>query len=267
MAAGTPDGAVRLADVRSGQPRGPPSFAHVSAVLALAFTPDGRWLATSGTEGAIYVWDVARRQPVSLYKGLTGSATSLSVSPDGTKLGATVVREDGTGELDILSIPRLAVLARVRARAGTQTQFSRDGRQLFYGDDAGLVWTLDTRTWKPRGSPLGSQSGAGRFALSADSRVLAITAGDGTTQLWDVPSRRQIGGALPRVAGRHVRTAFVDGGNELVTLDENGRGYVWDVRPRSWARRACSVAGRPLTPAEWRDALPDRDYKPACAHQ
>jgi eukaryotic-like serine/threonine-protein kinase len=201
-----------------------------------------------------------------LYKGLTGSATSLSVSPDGTKLGATVVREDGTGELDILSIPRLSVLARVRARAGTQTQFSRDGQQLFYGDDAGLVWTLDTRTWRPRGSPLGGQSGAGRFALSPDSRVLAITAGNGTTQLWDVPSRRQIGGALPRVAGRHVRTAFVDGGNELVTLDENGRGYVWDVRPRSWARRACSVAGRPLTRAEWRDALPDRDYKPACAH-
>jgi class 3 adenylate cyclase/WD40 repeat protein len=267
MAAGTADGAVRFADVRSGQPPGPPSFAHVGAVLALAFTPDGRWLATSGKEGAIYVWDVARQRPVSLYKGLTGSATSLSVSPDGTKLGATVVREDGTGELDILSIPRLAVLARVRARAGTQTQFSRDGQQLFYGDDAGLVWTLDTRTWKPRGSPLGGQSGAGRFALSPDSRVLAVTAGDGATQLWDVPSRRQIGGALPRVAGRHVRTAFVDGGNELVTLDENGRGYVWDVRPRSWARRACSVAGRPLTRAEWRDALPDRDYKPACAHQ
>ncbi len=266
MATGTADGAVHFIDVRSGQPRGSPSFAHVGAVLALAFTPDGRWLATSGKEGAIYVWDVARQRPASLYKGLTGPVTSLSVSPDGTKLAATLVREDRTGELVILSIPHLAVLARVPARAGTQTQFSRDGQQLFYADNAGPVWTLDTSTWKPRGAPMGSQAGAGRFALSPDARLLAVTAGDGTTQLWDMPSRRQIGGALPGVAGRNVRTAFVEGGNGLVTLDENGRGYVWDVRPRSWARRACTVAGRPLTRAEWHDALPERDYAPACVH-
>jgi class 3 adenylate cyclase/WD40 repeat protein/energy-coupling factor transporter ATP-binding protein EcfA2 len=265
MAAGTADGAIQFLDVRSGQPRGAPRFAHVDAVLALAFTPDGRWLATSGKEGAIYVWNVETQRPARLYKGLTGPATSLSVSPDGTRLAAMVVREDGTGELDILSIPRLAVLARAPARAGTHTQFSRDGKQLFHGDNAGLVWTLDTHTWRPRGSPLGEQSGAGSFALSADDRVLAITAADGATQLWDVPSRHPIGGTLPGVAGRHVRTAFVAGGTELVTLDENGRGFIWDVRPQSWARRACTLAGRPLTRAEWDEALPQRDYAPACA--
>jgi hypothetical protein len=41
-------------------------------------------------------------------------------------------------------------------------------------------------------------------------------------------------------------------------------GYVWDVRPASWERRACEVAGRRLTRAEWKAALPGRDYAPAC---
>jgi hypothetical protein len=39
---------------------------------------------------------------------------------------------------------------------------------------------------------------------------------------------------------------------------------VWDVRPASWAARACAVAGPPLTRAEWREALPGRGYAPAC---
>ena len=95
--------------------------------------------------------------------------------------------------------------------------------------------------------------------------MVAVTANDGTTQLWDVPSRRPIGGALPGVAGRHVSTAGVERGRKLVTLDENGRGYVWDVRPQSWAQRACAIAGRTLTRAEWHDALPERDYAPGCA--
>jgi WD40 repeat protein/DNA-binding SARP family transcriptional activator len=264
IAAGTADGAVRFVDVRGGRSLGPPRLAHVGAVLALAFSPDGRWLATSGKDSAVYVWSVARQTPVRLYTGLTGPATSLSISPEGTKLAATVVRPDGTGELDILSIPRLTVLARGPARRGTQTQFSHDGQRLFYSDDAGLVWMLDARTRRPVGRALGVQSSGGRFALTPDERVLATTSADGTTQLWDVPSRRPLGGALPGVAGPDVRTAFVEGGDKLVTLNDNGHGSVWDVHPPSWERRACSVAGRTLTRAEWHDALPERDYAPAC---
>src|SRR4051794_7822794 len=38
--------------------------------------------------------------------------------------------------------------------------------------------------------------------------------------------------------------------NTIVTYD-SGQGYAWDVRPASWAARACAVAGRPLTRTEW----------------
>jgi hypothetical protein len=252
--------------VATGRLRAPPSAAHAGAVLGLAFSPDGRWLASSGEDGSIYVWNAPRAKPVRLFAGLSGHATSLSVSPDGSKLAATVVHPDGTGELDILRMPRPALQARAPALVGTQSRFSRDGRLLFYADRSGRVWTLDTRTWAPRGRPLGVPGHAGRFALSPDDRTIAITAGDGTTQLWDVAARRPLGDALPGVFGAGTRTAFIDGGAALVTLDRRGRGYVWDADPRSWARRACAVAGRTLTPAEWRAALPRRDYAPACRH-
>ena len=43
-----------------------------------------------------------------------------------------------------------------------------------------------------------------------------------------------------------------------------GHGYRWDIRPSSWIRRACAIAGRNLTRSEWSDALPGREYAPAC---
>jgi DNA-binding SARP family transcriptional activator/WD40 repeat protein len=263
MAAASADGEVRFVDVASGRPLGPPTAANIGATNALAFSDDGRWLATAaaGPNGSIYLWDVRRQRHSRPYVGLTSAATSISMSPDGTKLAATVVRLDGTGELDILSVPRLRLLAPESEPPGTQIQFSRDGRVLFYGDSAGRVWMLDTRTWKPRGAPLAGHDGPGTFTLSPDERALATTSRTGGTQLWDVASRRPIGTPLP---GKSATATFVGGGAHLVTLDDNGRGYVWDVRPQSWQRRACAIAGRTLTRAEWENALPDRGYAPAC---
>ena len=38
----------------------------------------------------------------------------------------------------------------------------------------------------------------------------------------------------------------------------------WPMDPRKWMRFACQVAGRDLTPAEWSDVLPDREYRRVC---
>jgi WD40 repeat protein len=265
LAAGTRDGEVGFGDPRIGRLLGSPKLVHVGAVVAIAFSGDGRWLATSGDDHAVYIWDARRRRTVSLYAEAS-TATSLSMSPDASKLAATIVHHDGSGQLDIFSVPRLKLLVQRPATPGTQTQFSSDGRVLFYGDDAGRVWTLDTRTWKSRGRPVAGQANPGRFALTPDDHMLATTSSDGTTQLWDIPSGRPIGTALPGVANHPVSAAFVDGGTHLVTLQDTGRGYLWDVQPKSWAQRACAVAGRTLTRTEWHDALPERDYAPACEH-
>jgi WD40 repeat protein len=101
--------------------------------------------------------------------------------------------------------------------------------------------------------------------FSPDGQTLATTSEDGTTRLWDVSSGRATGTALPGFAKRYVAAAFVDGGTHLVTLDDSGRGDLWDIRPQSWARRACEVAGRTLTRTEWSALLPGRTYSPACA--
>jgi hypothetical protein len=66
------------------------------------------------------------------------------------------------------------------------------------------------------------------------------------------------------VPNRVVEPRFTPDGAHLFAITDAGRAYRWDVRPSSWARHACAVAGRRLTRTEWNDALPGRDYAPAC---
>jgi WD40 repeat protein/class 3 adenylate cyclase len=272
VAAITASGQIRFGDVRTHRALGWLQRVDARGGLAAAFSGDGRWLAIAGPK-AVRVWDVRRRRIVNgfnLLENIVGvdHVTSVAVSPDGTKLAASVEHSDGNGELDILTVPRLLPLTRVRAPVGRWVQFSDDGRLLLYGDNRGRAWLYDTHTWRPRGRPLVGHAGAiATVDISPDGRMLATTSSDGTARLWDVPSGRPIGAALPGVVDHYVAAAFVEGGTQLVTLYDNGRGYRWDVRPQSWARRACDVAGRTLTRAEWQTALPERGYAPACAHR
>ena len=88
---------------------------------------------------------------------------------------------------------------------------------------------------------------------------------DGTVRLWSTATGDLIGAPLPGIPNVPVGAAFTRGGTHVAAVYDGGRGYLWDVRPSSWARRACAVAGRPLSRAEWKEALPDRRYAPACA--
>jgi WD40 repeat protein len=265
MAAMTPDGRLAFVDLRTHRPFGPTDRANAGDAPGVTFSGDGRWLATSGGGVPVVdVWDARKRSHVNTLL-LDGDASDVSISPDGRTMVATVLNGDRSGELDIVSVPGLDSVARVRVPRGAWGRFSDDGRLLLYGDEAGRAWIFDARTWRPRGRPLVGHTGAVvTVNLSPDGRTVATTSADGTTRLWDLASGRAIGTPLPGLPDHRVGAAFVDGGTHLVSLYDSGRGYLWDVRPQSWARRACEVAGRTLTRAEWQGAVPERDYAPAC---
>ncbi len=261
LAITTDDGELELWDPRTQRPLREPQVAHAHAPLATTFSPDGRWLATAD-DPILRLWDA--RRGTTTESLVLGPVADLSFSPDGTTLAATHLNRNFSGGLEIRSVPDLRLIRTVPMPIGTIGRFTPDGRSLIYGARDGRVWTLDTSTWKPRGRPINAHPSILTADLSADGHLLATTSTDGTGTLWDIASRRPIGASLSGASGDPIGAAFLPGGRHLAVVHEDA-SVVWDVRPRSWTRHACAVAGRPLTRTEWSNALPGREYTPACA--
>lgn len=96
-------GRVVLWDVATG--REVASFeGHGKGVIKVAFSHDGRFLASASTDNTIKIWDVAARREVRTLVGHTGNIDSIDFSPDGRLLasagedGGTFLWDANTGE-------------------------------------------------------------------------------------------------------------------------------------------------------------------------
>ncbi|MCM2392747.1 WD40 repeat domain-containing protein, partial [Streptomyces albipurpureus] len=95
------DKMVRLWDPATGQPVGQPLTDHTHAVVGVAFSPDGRLLATTSDDKMVRLWDPATGQPVGQpLTGHTHWVRGVAFSPDGRLLATTSV--DKTVRLHVL---------------------------------------------------------------------------------------------------------------------------------------------------------------------
>lgn len=267
LAAWRDDGRLALWSTATWQPLGEPlpAFVGEDDFKALAFSPSDNLLAHVESPGSVSLREtrqgkLLRRLP--LPPGSTGAC--LVFSPDGQVL----VAGTDTG-----------VIARWSARDGWQPQPVLRGhgnlvravawsRKLFAsaGDDGNLqLW--NPMDWSFQGPPLALQTDQLRsLAFHSDGRILAVGDQEGTVKLWDVAYRHLLGRPLrySEVAESPWSLAFSPDGRTLAAAGKDLA--LWDFDPGSWRRRACAMANRNLTRAEWRQyvgsALP---YRRTCS--
>lgn len=305
VAAGLPDGSVGVHDAHTLRGLRKLPGIEEGPVWALAFSPDGRVIAVTGETGTVSLRDsMTGRRVRPPLRGLDSPAQAMAFSPDGDLVavadlagnlrtlelktgkvqtaprtpdrpfhlsfspdGATIAIALGTSATELRDGRSLRVIARLPNRAGdggSWARFSPDGRLLAVGAFEGYTQLWDVARHKRVGAPLrGHEHEVYNAEFSPDGRMLATSSSDGTVILWDVESGRAVG-TLPAPPDG-LATRFTPDGRRLYTLGDSGAMTRWEVSPDAWSRRACRVAGRDLTRAEWKELVPDQEYRPVCS--
>jgi WD40 repeat protein/transcriptional regulator with XRE-family HTH domain len=242
-------GTVRLWDpvTRHSAPLRTGSYAH--SVSAVAFSPTGKLLATSGSGGTVRLWNPVTRRPVGGPLRVTSSRVGVydvEFSPNG-KLLASV---DGDGTVRLWNpVTRRSVGAPLRVTSShvgvNEMAFSPGGRLLATADSDGTVRMWDLINGQPVGAALetGALGGVNGVAFSHDSKLLASVGDDGVLRLWNPVTGESAGAPLKTGAkGGLSGAAFSPNGKLLATVDLGGTVRLWNPVTRR-------TVGAPL-PAE-----------------
>src|SRR2546425_2353584 len=197
------------------------------AITAVAISPSGKFWATGGRRGRVWVW---RENGHTLHLALqahTDAVWALAFSPDERRLSS--------GSLDG-SVKLWEVESGIALWSGLQTMgidclaFAPDGNVLASGGHDATM-----RLWEASlGTPLQDVPHPGPFtslAWSPDGRLLASGDLAGTIRLWAIPSRGRAA-CVESLAGHSswVRgLAFAPDGTSLASASWDGSVKLWEL--------------------------------------
>jgi WD40 repeat protein len=208
----------------------------------------------------VHIYDLRTGKSVGSVQG-NGSLQDLDFSPDGKRLAAAGL----VGDIAIWNVARRTLERTIHHDdAIFSIRFSPDGKEIATGDLPGNVDFWDPVTGRQVGRTLGGQNGdVLSVAFNPSGTEVITTSKDGKLRLWDLASGKLVGEPLPGADTRGAGT-FLPNGKQVIAVFASGTGVVWNVDPAAWKAQACHVAHRNLTPAEWRDFLPERSYRHVC---
>ena len=208
---------------------------RLQMIFSLAFSPDGKTLASTGRGASIQLWDPAKGKEI--LRGGEGNemwVETVAFSPDGKTVASAgrdntiVLWEAGTGKF----IRRIAG-AVPRARPGAlfnekvwSLAFSADSKTLASGSGDTSIYLWDSATGKQISRLDGHKHWVRSVAFSPDGKTLVSGSQDKTVRLWDLGTGkpiRQFDGH-----GDGVRNvAFSRDGKMLASLSEHAL-LIWE---------------------------------------
>jgi WD40 repeat protein len=224
---------------------------HTDAINAVAFSPDGKTLASGSADQTIILWDVATGKPIGQpLAGHTDWVRSVVFSPDGKTLASG--SDDKTVRLwDVKTGQSIGEPLTGHNNYVIDVAFSPDGKLLASGgwDNTIILWDVTTR--KPIAQPLSEHTGLiSSLAFSPDGKTLASKSDAQEIFLWDIsdPTQAQRLMTLPGSSDSSDRSmqgsskvVFTPDGKKLAS-GSSDKVLVWDVSTRDESIQPAKLA-------------------------
>ena len=197
---------------------------HTGDINGLAWSPDGRTIASGSRDWTIRLWDAATGTTKATLSGNAGEVNSVAFSADGHTL-ASAHDEQVVILWDVFTRQRKATL-RGHTDYVSSIKYSPDGRTIASASFDHTVRLWDVATGKTIYTLIGHNDAVISVAYSPDGRTIASASFDHTVRLWDVAT-----GATKTILeypSRVISVAFSPDGRTIA-----GAGwhdiFLWDV--------------------------------------
>jgi WD40 repeat protein len=199
---------------------------HSAQVFSVAFSPDGKKLASGSMDNTVILWDLATGKPEKILKGHTGWVLSVAFSPDGRKLASG--SRDNTVILWDINSGRAEKILKGHTSIVFSVAFSPDGKKLASGswDETVILWDIDSG--KVEKILKDHKGNVNSVAFSPDGRKLASGSADNTVILWDLAT-----GKAEKILKGHTEqvwvVAFSPDGRKLASVSWDRTVILWDL--------------------------------------
>jgi WD40 repeat protein len=215
---------------------------HPASVDSVAFSPDGRLLATAGEDHMVRLWDVATKRRVASLAGHTDIVRQVAFSRDG-RLLVSGSWDRSVRLWDVATRRPIAALKGHKYRIHA-VAFSPDGKTVASGcndvrDRTVRLWDVASR--RQIALLPGFDGSLHSIAFSPGGKLLATGDNEGPILLRELPTRRVIA-----ILKGHTEPVFVvqfsPDGRLLASGSSDGTAKLWDVAGR---REIATLGGFP----------------------